>query len=657
MDKTNLFLGIIVILAAIVIICYFSNNVENFYSSVSNEEYEKGNTAQKLNNIQLFDKIDDYKKNLNNIMTILGNINTNASIEESDFKTNLDKNIANIKKIKENIDSISVLLDIESLKNIDNENIKNIYKFITGTKTSIPDLVVKSLDISNNYSDLINKDIMNGDIIKIMNGNNYLKNNLTNEVNSTTDDKNNLWKIVKYKIDFKNNNFDLGKVQDNNMRRAEWFYLISMDDPTKYLIQRGGNLALYTGNMNDNMVFRESKGGSDANGNGNGQFKVYDNNLLQLELKDNTSNTPPKYISAINTRNIRDNKELDNKIKYNKKYYFFNQNNSAQRRLIYYMNNKINIEKYDFDNSVDNDTLQDEAVYSKFYEAIGINGEDVTINLKILDTISGWKWIFVSTLNNNSLKQIFDLINVVQQHMVHIENINTILQLKDIPTEKKIKILQYQSGLVNKVITNLPNIKSLINKLIDDKFDFSDTDIRSLLKFNLKKVSPLLTKYNQKKAEIGESITAIRNNALKPDEESENGDGGVTSTTGSGGYSSAASGSAGTGVISSAPKSDNIINVAYYNYNYNSRNRSETNSNSNDNSNDNTEDDDTDEVEDNDTDESSYRSISGVDGSLYTRNVNTDNAVYYNKILGEDFNACPVMASNPWGPFESGDFN
>ena len=80
MDKTNLFLGIIVILAVIVIIYYFSNNVENFYSSISNDQYEIGNTAQKLNNIQLFDKIDDYKNNLNKINSILNKINNDQLV-------------------------------------------------------------------------------------------------------------------------------------------------------------------------------------------------------------------------------------------------------------------------------------------------------------------------------------------------------------------------------------------------------------------------------------------------------------------------------------------------------------------------------------------------------------------------------------------------
>ena len=43
------------------------------------------------------------------------------------------------------------------------------------------------------------------------------------------------------------------------------------------------------------------------------------------------------------------------------------------------------------------------------------------------------------------------------------------------------------------------------------------------------------------------------------------------------------------------------------------------------------------------------------DEDPYTRNRNGDDDIYYNRILGEKFNACPIMAGNPWGTYESGD--
>ena len=101
----------------------------------------------------------------------------------------------------------------------------------------------------------------------------------------------------------------------------------------------------------------------------------------------------------------------------------------------------------------------------------------------------------------------------------------------------------------------------------------------------------------------------------------------------------------------STPKSDNIINVAYYNYNYNSEPPSnDTTTNNNDN--------DISGIESSDDNTSNYRDISKLtDGDLYTRGINSDNNVYYNKILGEKFNACPVLAGQKYGAYDSGDFN
>ena len=489
---------------------------------------------------------------------------------------------------------MNVLLNVDSLKDVDDENIKNIYNYIKGIKTSIPEMIIKSLDISNNYDKFVDKEVMNGSIVKIKNENFYLKNNFKDkEINTTSDDKNNLWKIVKLDDSIK------PLPNKDNLKGTDRFTLVPLNDNTKYLTaNRSEAYKLFIDNT---------------------PIKILGNFKLHFDTDITINNTKP---------NVVVKKDLTkNNIEYNNEYYLFHQGDSKYKQLLYRNDNNIKNDKLSLDNSG-----------SIFYNDSDIDRKK-------------WKWKFENILSN--IKSIFNLLNIIQQHIVLIGNIDILMQLKDIPKEKQIKILQYQLGLVNNVVTNLPKLKEEIESIVNKTEQYDEDNIMSLLKFNLEKVSPLLTKYNKSKTNIQDNITLIKNSVMNQTTEEQK----ETSLENSNVYSSAASGSAGTGVISSAPKSDNIINVAYYNYNYNSRNRSETNSNSNDNSNDNTEDDNTDEVEDNDTDESSYRSISGVDGSLYTRNVNTDNAVYYNKILGEDFNACPVMASNPWGPFESGDFN